>query len=325
MKIFRTDKNENLEEIKGATEKKEFSKEEVIHKLVENNIHVLFPGFQFIKTKPRMLDSNGVQFELDSIVYDESTRALVIIEYKKVRNRDVIAQGLAYLQLLQEQHANLAHLYQQKTNNIIDDIETSFNWEESRVIFISPEYTKYQQKAAFQIPRTIELYEIKNYEKGILTLNRIGVGNAKKNGGLTSEIPRGKHFRSDEYDVEDYLNGKYDGRRDSVPDNIKTLYNNLVSEISKKFDGIEFKQRKLYGGFYSTQDSSPICSFDVKKSKIDLYYSPSKTELIQESDFVNHFPQGHYGNGDFTSIISNEVDIKNALSIIALVHSDKIS
>ena len=325
MKIFREYEETKLEEIKGATEKKEFPKEEKIHELVENNIHVFFPGFQFIKKKHRMSDLNGVQFEPDSIVYDESTRALVIIEYKKVRDKDVITQGLAYLQLLQEQHANLAHLYQQETNKVIVDVEKSFNWEESRVIFISPEYTKYQKKAAFQIPRTIELYEIKNYEKGIRTLNRIGVGNGKKSSGFKSETQRTKHFRSDEYDIEDYLNGKYDDRRGSIPDNIKTLYNNLVNEISKKFDDIEFKQRKLYGGFYSTQDSSPICSFDVKKSKIDLYYSTSKTELIQESDFVKHSPQGHYGNGDFTSIISNENDIKNALSIIALVHSDKIS
>ena len=173
-----------LEEFKGATEKKEFPKEEQIHDLVENNINVIFPGFQFIKKKHRMSDLNGVQFEPDSIVYDESTRALVIIEYKKVRDKDVITQGLAYLQLLQEQHANLAILYQQKTNKVIDDIEKSFNWEESRVIFISPEYTKYQKKAVFQIPRTIELYEIKHYEKGILTLNRIGAGNGKKSGGF---------------------------------------------------------------------------------------------------------------------------------------------
>ena len=65
----------------------------------------------------------GHDLEPDSIVYDESTRALVIIEYKKVRDKDVITQGLAYLQLLQEQHANLAHLYQQETNKVIVDVE----------------------------------------------------------------------------------------------------------------------------------------------------------------------------------------------------------
>ena len=95
--------------------------------------------------------------------------------------------------------------------------------------------------------------------------------------------------------------------------------------ISNSFENLEFRQKKLYGGFYSTQDGSSICTFVTNKGKLSLYYSTTKKDLIPLSDFVRDESRGHWGLGNFGSIILNENDIKKALPIIEIIYSDKNS
>ena len=100
----------------------------------------------------------------------------------------------------------------------------------------------------------------------------------------------------------------------------------MLDIISNSFENLEFRQKKLYGGFYSTQDGSSICTFVTNKGKLSLYYSTTKKDLIHLSDFVrDESTKGHWGNGNFGSVILNENDIKKSLPIIQIVYSDKIS
>ena len=99
----------------------------------------------------------------------------------------------------------------------------------------------------------------------------------------------------------------------------------MLDIISGSFENLEFKQKKQYGGFYSTQDGSSICTLVANKGKLNLYYSTTKKDLIPLSDFVRDESKGHWGLGNFGSEIRNEEDIQKSLQYIRIIHSAKIS
>ena len=165
---------------------------------------------------------------------------------------------------------------------------------------------------------------IKKYENDIITLNRLESGSKSSVSKGKDKTERAISLRLDAYDEDDYLNGKYDPRN-KAPENIQKLYKKLINIVSDTFEQVEFKQMKKYGGFYSTQDGSSICTFVTAKTKITLYYSTTRKDLISLSAFVVDASKGHYGLGDFGSIINDENDIKKALPVIEKIYSHKIS
>ena len=52
---------------------------------------------------------------------------------------------------------------------------SSINWSDSKVVFISQSYTRYQKNLACFDDLPIELYTIKRYERDIVTLERFAV------------------------------------------------------------------------------------------------------------------------------------------------------
>lgn len=144
-----------------------FNLEKTIQTLVEKNLRLIFSGLEFIETEFQIDDLRP-----DTIAFDSEKKSFVIIEYKKIENASLIDQGVSYYQLLHERKENLVLLYNKKKNKTADI--SDINWEETRVIFISPEYTKYQKKGQWFSGTTNRLYEIKKYQDNILSLERIG-------------------------------------------------------------------------------------------------------------------------------------------------------
>lgn len=316
MKVFQENANK-LTEFKGLSGKKDFDYEKEIQKLIENNLTTVFPNLEFLTTEYRI-----DKLRPDSVSFDVESNAFVIIEYKNVKHRGVLDQGMSYYQLLQEKKENFVLLYQKIKGELIS-IE-DVNWEEARIIFISPIFDEHQKRANLSSALPIELYEIKKYENNIITLNRLDSGSrssVSKNGGSDGRYTK---IKLDEYDVDDYLSGKYHTSC-KASEETKSIYKKLLDIISDSFENIEFKQKKFYGGFYSTQDGQSICTFVTRGSKLRFYYATNKKDLIPLSDFVNNAPKNHWGLGSFVSDIVKEDDIKRTIPFIEMVHSDKIS
>ena len=317
MKVFQ-EKSGKLIEFKGLGGKKDFDYEKEIQKLIENNLNNVFPNLEFITTEYRIDNLRP-----DSIAFDMDKNAFVIIEYKNVKHRGVLDQGMSYYQLLQDKKENFVLLYQKHKGKLIKVEE--INWDETKVIFVSPIFDEHQRRANLSSELPIELYEIKKYENDIITLNRLESGTRsllRKNGGKSE---RKMIVAFDEYDIDDYMNGKY-GMVTKPDSEFKNLYKKMIDVILNEFEGVEFKQKKKYGGFYLSEDGQSICTMDPSyRSKIMLYYSTTKKDLVSLSDFVLDKSKGHYGLGDIGSEIKNEDDIKKALPIIRIVYSDKIS
>ena len=83
---------------------------------------------------------------IDTLAFDNESCAFVIIVYKKDRNFSVIDQGVAYLNLMHNHKADFILEY----NDVFSKQplkREDVDWSQSRIIFIAPEFTKYQHYA----------------------------------------------------------------------------------------------------------------------------------------------------------------------------------
>ena len=142
-----------------------FRLEKDIQNLVESNLQTLFK-LELVKSE-FTID----KYRLDTLCFDMESKSFVIIEYKKDKNYSVIDQGFSYLSTVLENKGELILEYQEKLN--IRVRKDGIDWSQIRIIFISPSFSQYQKDSINFKDLPIELYEIKQYENDIVTLNRI--------------------------------------------------------------------------------------------------------------------------------------------------------
>ena len=314
MRIFQLDSghlNEIKEDFKNG---KVVDYEKTLQNLIENNLSNIFPYVEFIKTEHRIEDLRP-----DTIAFDNERKSFVIIEYKNIKNQSLIDQGVSYYQLLNDRRENLVLLYNKvigKSHDLND-----FNWDETRVVFISSGFNKYQKRASDFQGLPIELYQIRRYQNNIFTLSPIG-NQAREVSGMKSDKLKPR-LALIEYVEEDYLDGKYHGQCPSSE--IKKLWHELKTNILDVIENLEFKQKKIYAGFYHTENGSCICTMEVLKHKIILTYSTTKKGVLPDSEFIIDVTnKGHHGVGYFQSDIKNDSDIRNAIPLIKKIYKFKI-
>ena len=142
-----------------------FKLEKDIQTVTEKNLEYVF-GLKFIKSE---LTLHNLRF--DTLAFDNDSKSFVIIEYKRDKNFSVIDQGYAYLSLVLNNKADFILEYNENTNMSIkkDDVD----WSQSRVIFISPSFSKYQQQAINFRDLPIELWEITRYQNDLIQYSRL--------------------------------------------------------------------------------------------------------------------------------------------------------
>jgi predicted transport protein len=300
MRIFQS-RNNDLVEIHEES----FDLERTIQNLIEKNLDSIFSGLEFVETEFQIDDLRP-----DTIAFDSEKKSFVIIEYKKIENRSLIDQGVSYYQLLHERKENFVLLYNKKLNKTADI--NDIHWDETRVIFISPEYTKYQKRASGFQGLPIELYEIKKYQDNMISLGRIG--NSLIQSPDSTKSPKIRTTLS-EYIEEDYLAGKYHNQYPT--DETKKLWTQLKETIENTFEDVEFVQKKIYARYSLKDGGSSICTLEALKNKIVLNYSTSDMTLLETSEFVEDVSNvGHHGIGNFRSLIESSEDITKAIPLI---------
>lgn len=168
MPIFKIE-NEKFKKIKN----KDFDYERDMQALVEKNLEEIF-GLEFVSgalNKEFSVKNQHQTLYMDTFAYDPQTNSFVIIEYKKGSSYSVIDQGYAYLSGLLNNKADFVLEYNERKEGNVkkDDID----WSQSRVIFISREFTPYQKGAIEFRDLPFELWEIELLEGDIVSLNPI--------------------------------------------------------------------------------------------------------------------------------------------------------
>jgi len=137
--------------------------------MIEQNIDSLF-NLELISSEFSVND-----LRIDTVAFDNETKSFILIEYKNSKSQSVIDQGFTYLNTFEEKKEKFILHY----NDIKGEHfpESFFDFESTRVIFVSPEFSKFQ-KGAINDSHPFSLYEIHLYEKNILHINEI-LGNKK--------------------------------------------------------------------------------------------------------------------------------------------------
>ena len=313
-KVFRSD-----EGILRRLDESRFDNEKSLQTLVEQNLEKIFDGLSLLKTEFQLGDLRP-----DSVAYDSNKNCFVIIEYKNVKNKQVLDQGATYYRLLMEQQSSFVLLYNHIKNT--QRKPEDFNWDEPYVVFISPEFTKYQVGAS-GIGLPIELWTFFQYEDGVIMLQKIKYTLKKpvKLGSAVDKTQSRNYVRLDEYDEEDYLSGKYGTSGSS--DKTRDLYLDIKRELLDKFEDLGVRQKKVYVGFYLQSNNEYICTIDVGKSKIKLIYSvSSRKNVLSESEFIRDVTNiGKFGVGHYQSELKNQADFEKTLPHIQKVYEYKSS
>lgn len=150
-----------------------FDLEKDIQKITEENLGTVF-GITFVSgslNKEFSISTNDQDFYIDTLAFDESQKSFVIIEYKKDRSFSVIDQGFAYLSAMLSNQAEFVLELNDKLNKKYT--KKDIDWEQSRIIFVSPEFTNYQKNAINFKDLPIFLYEVKLYQNNLVEFDAI--------------------------------------------------------------------------------------------------------------------------------------------------------
>lgn len=308
MSLFKKEGNK-LVQLKN----KSIDLERNIQRLTEENLQEIF-GLNFIAT-----EFSVQNFRFDTVAFDESIKAFVIIEYKKDKNISVVDQSLAYLSTMLNNKAEFLILYQEKFNKMIKKEE--IDWSQSRIILIADSFTKYQENAIGFKELPIELYEVKLYENDLISYNQI-----KNNLGKIAPLTAIKLSKNEEEvlkEVKEYtLDYHFGDWRYS-----RQLFDNLKIELNS-LGNLSEKINKYYIAYSKEDTNKSFVEIVVQKKGLKVYLRPTTTKLKSPYLKLNDCSEiGHWTNGNTVFEISKQDDIPYALDLIKqaydLVYSNK--
>lgn len=286
---------ERIREAPFRSEKKE------IQQITESSLKEVF-GYEFVRTEVQLGN-----LRIDTLAFDLETQSFVIIEYKIDQSFSVVDQGYAYLGLLLNNKADFILEYNERMNRSLkrEDVD----WSQSKVLFISPQFTKYQKQAINFRDLPIELWEISKYENGTLLFNQLK--SPEMSESITKISPRSEIVQKVSreikiYTEEDHLQG--------LPDEIKDLYSSLKERIMHLGDNVEIRPRKKYIGFISTTNFVDI---HPQKSQMKLWINMQKGQIDDPKQKARDVSTiGHWGNGDYEIIINSNQDLEYLITLI---------
>lgn len=290
-----TNKNGNLLPQKETN----FKLEKDLQKLVEENLYEIL-NLTFVKT-----EFSIESYRFDTVAYNEETKSFTIIEYKRGKNESLVDQGYAYLYTLLNRKADFVLLYNEvfKTSKGMHD----FDWSQTRIVFISPQFTNYQKNATAFINMPFELYEIKQYESGIVSVNQVNKQEQKEEIVSDARDDKLKKVAKEivVYTEEDALQ--------NVSDTTREWYDEIKDRILE-FGNIEIVPKKLYIAF---KGKTNVCDFIMQKEQFKVIINVKEGELSDPRQMARNVKNvGHWGNGDYEITVKDSDSFDYIISLI---------
>ncbi len=279
-----------------------FKLEKEIQKLFEQNLSTIM-NLEFVRSEFQVKDKR-----LDTLAYDIQTNAFVIIEYKRDKNISVFDQGITYLNLMLQNQAEFIVEYNESLNKKLK--RQDVDWSQSRVVFVSTDFTDIQIGAINFKDLSIELWTVKRFENGIIVVTPI-----KKSRNAVSFKPIARKSREMEnvakeikvYTEEDTLNNK--------PDKVSELYYRFRSAILNMIDGVDIRPQKLYIAF--KKDNRNLVDILIQNSGLKIFINVKAGKLDDPKGLARDISKiGHWGNGDYEVYASDTKNLEYILSLI---------
>lgn len=276
----------------------DFKNEKELQTYFETNLKTIL-NYIFIDT-----EFSVGNFRIDTLAFDEETKSFRIIEYKNVKNYSLIDQGYTYLKLMLERKADFVLQYNLKKGKSLTTKD--IDWNQSKVIFVSPKYTQYQLNASDFKNLPIDLIKVTKYEGNIIDIDFI-----QKNSNIKVEdIYIGFEQKEVNKEVKVYTE---EDHFVNIPQRIRDLYENLKERILELGD-IDIDVKKIYIAFKGITN---IVDVEIFKNYLVLTLNIKKGKLKDPFSIAEDISNiGHHGNGDYRVFIKNEDEIDNVIYLI---------
>lgn len=298
MQLYHNTKNmlSNLKE-------KPFKLEKDMQSLFEDNLEQI-TEFKFVKSEFALKN-----LRLDTLAFNEESRSFVIIEYKRDRNYSVVDQGVSYLNLMLEYKADFIVEYNESCDKNLkrDDVD----WSQSKVIFVAPSFTSFQKQSSNFKDLPIELWEIKQFENGIIVINPIKKAQSAPSikqvqpNATNSEISKVVN-EIKIYTEEEHLENK--------SEEIVELYESFKEAILNLTSDIEVIARKQHIAFKKGRN---ITDITIQKKGLKMWINLHKGELDDAKQLARDVSTtGHWGNGDYELLITDTQNLEYIMSLV---------
>lgn len=293
-------KNNKLNEIHEAP----FKLEREIQELFEANLAEVM-GLQFVRSEFSIKNKR-----IDTLAYDEQAKAFIIIEYKRDKNVSVVDQGFTYLGLMLENKADFVLEHQGQLNSTLKTADV--DWSQTRVAFVSPSFTDNQVQATNFKDIAIELWEVKRYTNGTVSITPI-----KKSKSATSIKPltqQNNELKAIADEIKVYTE---DDHRSNTSEEIYELYEQFRDTILNLASDIDIKPQKHYVAF--KKDGNVAC-LEMQKKKMKIHIGAKVGTLDDPKGIAKDVSNiGHYGTGDYEVQVDSDKDLEYIMSLIKQV------
>lgn len=296
MKLYQS-KGDSLLSIK----EKPFKLEQEIQSVFESNLHLIM-DLQLVKSEFTIKNKR-----IDTLAYDPSSKAFIIIEYKRNKNISVVDQGFTYLSLMLENKADFIVEYNETLGGNLQ--RNDIDWSQTRVVFVSTSFTENQKTATNFKDIAIELWEVKRYENGLVSINEI-----KKSKSAESIKPitaANTELQSVAREIKVYIEEDHLANKS---DEIKELYETYRDAILNLADNIELEPKKLYIAF---KKEGNIVDITIQKKAIKLWINLRTGSLDDPKNISRDVSKvGTFGNGDYEIVVKTTKELEYIMSLI---------
>lgn len=286
---------------------KEFKLERELQNFVENNLKELL-NLELVKSECVI-----EKYRLDTLAFDNENNSFVIIEYKRGNSYSVIDQGYSYLATVLNNKADIILEYNETLNKSLK--RSDIDWSQTKVIFISQSFNKFQRDSLNFKNLPIELYEVKRYKNDIISFNPIkGRENTEDiNTILKSNLEVEKVSQEiKKYSIDEHLKG--------VNENIIELFYQFRERIENVFPEVEIEAKKLYIAFKNNKKN--IVYLLLQKNAIKIWLNAKYGEIDDFKKISKDVSNtGHWGNGDYELTIKDDKELEYIMSLIVEVNN----
>ncbi|MGL5963144.1 MAG: DUF5655 domain-containing protein [Fusobacteriaceae bacterium] len=280
----------------------DFKLEKQLQIFVEDNLQELL-DLELVKS-----EFTVEKYRIDTLAFDNENKAFVIIEYKRGSSYSVIDQGYSYLSTILNNKAELILEYNERLEKNLKRDE--IDWSQTRIIFISQGFTKFQKDSLNFKNLPIELYEINKYMENIISFEAIKARANSESINIISSKNEEIEKVSQEikiYTIEEHFKNSND--------NIIQLFNLFLEKIEEMIPNIEIEPKKLYIALKSNKKN--VADFRLQKNSLKIWINAKIGTLNDSKKILKNVSNiGHWGNGDYEISISNDEDLEYILSLI---------
>jgi predicted transport protein len=293
-----TNQTGKLKEVK----EKPFKLEKDIQKVFEENLSAIM-GLVLVKSEFTIKNKR-----IDTLAYDPQVCAFIIIEYKRDKNISVVDQGFTYLSLMLENKADFIVEYNEslRQNMKREDVD----WSQTRVAFVSTNFTENQVQATNFKDIAIELWEVKQFENDTIIINPIKKSNAAES--IKPLTQNKEALKKVTEEIKVYTEEEHIQKTTEL---IAELYQKFRQGVIQLADDIEIKPKKMEIGF--RKDSKVFTDICILKNSLKIWINLKKGKLDDPKKLAEDVSEkGHWGNGDYQIQVETDKDLEYIMSLI---------